>query len=83
MSLYRDAIRLGLIEAPKERGLWHLHDYVMNQNNARVPVRYISPDGFRLGGWVSRRRQDYRKGKLSPERVKKLERFPGWTWSVR
>ena len=36
-------------------------------------------DGERsLGMWISNRRQDYKKGKLSRERVDAIEALPGW-----
>lgn len=36
---------------------------------------------FALGGWVHKRRVDYRNGRLTVEQVHALERLPGWTWS--
>ena len=38
-----------------------------------VPRRYVSPSGFTLGRWLSRQRQEFRAGKLAPERVAALE----------
>ena len=32
------------------------------------------------GNWISKQRQAYRKGKLSPERIRDLEAIPLWTW---
>jgi hypothetical protein len=43
-------------------------------------VRVKTKDGFNLGSWQFTKRQDYKKGKLSPEKVKLLEAIPGWTW---
>jgi very-short-patch-repair endonuclease len=39
-----------------------------------------SPKG--LGAWLSKQRSDYRRGQLSPERIRKLEKI-GMSWEVR
>lgn len=33
-----------------------------------------------LGWWVTSRRVEYRKGKLSPDIARELEAIPGWAW---
>lgn len=35
-----------------------------------------------LGHWITSQRQDYQKGKISKERIRKLEQIPGWSWDV-
>ena len=41
-------------------------------------------DGFEIGTWVASRRADYRKGRLSAERIRRIEtEFPDWRWTVR
>ena len=54
--------------------------FVSERGHARVPGGHITADGIRLGPWVSNRRADYRKGRLSREKVDILEKIPGWTW---
>lgn len=39
------------------------------------PVQY-------LGTWVAEQRQAWRDGTLRPDRVERLERIPGWSWTV-
>jgi superfamily II DNA or RNA helicase len=67
-------------EADFQKGLEKLKTYVEQNLNARVPARYIDDDGFRLGAWVSNRRNDYKKGKLEPDRVRQLDSIGGWIW---
>jgi len=31
-------------------------------------------------GWVGRQRSQYSKGRLDPEKVRRIELIPGWTW---
>ena len=52
---------------------------VEREGHARVPRSHVE-DGIRLGTWVDGRRSDYRKGKLDPERITRLESLPGWSW---
>ena len=30
--------------------------------------------------WAKQQRADYRRGRLTPEQIAKLEAIPGWTW---
>jgi hypothetical protein len=63
------------VEAVKRFAAGHRH--------ARVPYRYISPDGHPTGHWVNSRRTEYAKGKLDAERIAELEAIPGWAWGDR
>ena len=67
---------------PFVEGLLRLRAFVAREGHSRVPAQHTE-DGFRLGTWVSRRRADYREGRLGPARAKRLERLPAWTWDVR
>jgi hypothetical protein len=49
-----------------------LATYRREHGSVDVPRRYITPDGRKLGQWVSQRRADYRAGKLSAERTRVL-----------
>jgi hypothetical protein len=40
-------------------------------------------DEKKAGQWQSTERKHYKKGEMSPERIKILEETPGWTWSSR
>jgi superfamily II DNA or RNA helicase len=54
--------------------------YVEHTNDAS-PKRNIVCEGVRIGDWVITQRVQYKKGKLSKERIEILESFPGWTWN--
>lgn len=65
-----------------ERGCAELRKYVRETGHARVPQRYVSSAGFRLGYWVNNRRVDYREGRLVADRVETLATVAGWVWCV-
>ena len=64
-----------------KEGLKQLSKYVQENGNARVPGKYESKNGFRLGSWVSKRRIEFRQNLLSQDRIQKLESFEGWVWN--
>lgn len=66
-----------------ERGFAELLRHVAVEGTAAVTYDYVVPEtGYPLGQWVSAQRRSYRSGKLSPERVARLEALPGWSWHV-
>jgi hypothetical protein len=60
-----------------EEGVEHLRAYVREYKDCRVPPRYKSADGFKLGTWVTNRR--IRKHLLSPKQVEILDAL-GFDW---
>jgi superfamily II DNA or RNA helicase len=56
-----------------------LEKYVEENGHAQVPRDYRVGD-LALGIWVSSRRQDRKKDKLSADQIERLEALPGWTW---
>ena len=55
-----------------EKGLEEAKIYYKAYRNLNVPTRYISPTGFRLGGWISDRRERG-KEKHSPKQREQLD----------
>ena len=53
--------------------------YVEKHGDARVPRTY-TVDGIRLGDWVVTQRQSYAKGRLDPDRERRLQDLTGWIW---
>jgi superfamily II DNA or RNA helicase len=46
----------------------------------RWPVKEVVGEEGVLGTWICRQRQAWKKGKLSSERIKRLEGLPDWSW---
>ncbi len=57
----------------------HLQRFVATHGHALVSRTYQTPDGFKLGIWVSEQRR--RKATHSAEEVKLLEALPLWTFN--
>ncbi len=70
-------------EAKFAIGLSLLRSFV--DREGRLPqqnvVEHSAGDEFNLGSWISARRNEYRRGNLSAERVAALEDIPGWIWN--
>ena len=64
-----------------EKGLQETMKYKHLFGTPNAPSSYKTPEGFSLGKWQEHRRQFYKKGKLSSEKVKRLENL-GFKWQV-
>ena len=73
------------LETSWNRGLVHCEEYAREHGDLEVPLRYVSPDGYRLGAFINRMRGWYANGEkqavLTPERVEALEAL-GMRWSA-
>jgi len=56
-----------------------LKTYVAREGDALVPQGY-KEGKFNLGTWVSNQRRAKNKGKLSKDRIQRLEALPKWSW---
>jgi superfamily II DNA or RNA helicase len=64
-----------------ERYIAIVKEYEKEFGTSRVPINYKF-EGVNCGKWVAHKREDYRKGKLSPEVINLLEStFPDWSWN--
>jgi superfamily II DNA or RNA helicase len=57
-----------------------LREYIIIHRSSNVPLNYISGD-LRLGKWVSRQRQRYKKGFIPVDRITKLDEI-GFEWNI-
>lgn len=61
---------------------WSLQ-YELTKKYGIVKVKFVTPDGIRLGCWQRHMRESEKNGNASimtPERKKLLENIPGWIW---
>jgi len=63
-----------------QQGFGRLASYVAREGHSRVHAKHIER-GFRLGGWICRIRAAYKKGRLPPKIVARLEALPRWSWN--
>lgn len=63
-----------------ERFFGLLKQYAEEFGSANPNQSYIKDD-LKLGTWVNSQRSKQRKGNLEPEKAKRLEALPGWTWN--
>lgn len=56
-------------------------EYKKEHGNLNIPQNYITSDGKTLGLWLQTQRNNYRDGKLKPERIKLLEDI-GINWRI-
>jgi hypothetical protein len=67
------------IEGRWEEGFSHLVRFIDREKHARVPQKFKTK-GFTLGNWVGTNRKN--KDSLTPDKIKKLDELPGWSWSL-
>ena len=73
--------RWNVLDAAFTSGIAHLRRYAATHGTSN-PRQHDVIDGFPIGQWAANRRADYRKGRLSAERIEVFEReFPDWQWS--
>jgi len=69
------------LEEKFEKGFKETLLYRKKTDNPNAPVRYKTSDGFGLGIWQSNQRISNRKGKLSSDRIKRLDEI-GFKWEM-
>lgn len=70
-----------LVDDLWKRGLACLQVYWKRHKTTFVPDRYVDrATDLKLGQWVKSRRLDYSRGRLLPQKIMELEKFPDWSW---
>lgn len=77
---------LGMVWDPRAegwaRGIVAAKAYRKENGHLLVPQSFVTPNGFRLGTWISGRRHERNKGALAQERVPELDAL-GMVWNPR
>ena len=63
-----------------EEGFAYLQVFVKEKGHARPIQSYKSPEGYKLGQWISIQRRN--KDALTQEKVARLESLEGWVWDA-
>ncbi|MFI8771873.1 helicase [Gordonia sp. CNJ-863] len=73
--------RWTVLDAAFATGIEHLRCYVAAHGTSNARQHDVI-EGFAIGQWVANRRTDYRKGRLSAERIALFtNEFPDWQWN--
>ena len=70
------------LEDDFQEGLRLAREYARRFGHANIAAAY-RVGNFRLGAWVSRRRAEYKEGRLRREWQRACARLPGWAWHGR
>ena len=66
------------LESAWKEGFEQLERYAKENGTTRVSTSHVTSNGYPLGKWLSRQRTAYKKGKLSAERVERLDSLGDW-----
>lgn len=70
-AVARKPDRVPRAEAP-QRAMEAARAYLARRGDLRVPTKHVE-GGYRLGGWISSQRYDYRHHCLNPDRLRELD----------
>lgn len=57
-------------------------DHVATKGTTRIRAPLVV-DGYNVWAWVNRQRNAYAKGRMLPDRQRRLESLTGWAWDAR
>ena len=70
-----------ILEEQFEKGFQETLLYKESTGNPNTPNTYKTTEGFSLGTWQNNQRSNYKTGKISPERIERLENI-GFKWDI-
>jgi hypothetical protein len=56
--------------------------FVEREGHPRVTKGYLE-GGYRLGQWVGVQRGRYTTGRITADRIARLQALPGWSWNTK
>ncbi len=65
-----------------ERGKHFLLKFVTRKGHSRVKTTHIE-EKFNLGSWVSMWRYQYKKKKISQQKIDFFQSLPNWSWDIK
>jgi hypothetical protein len=65
-----------------EKGFKETLFYKMRTGNPNAPEYNKTVESYGLGAWQNRQKQKYLKGKLSPDKIERLEKI-GFKWEIQ
>lgn len=65
-----------------ERAYEQLQMFAQREGHCLIRGDHVE-GGLKLGNWVGNQRAFYQRGKLTSDRIVRLEAVPGWAWSLR
>jgi superfamily II DNA or RNA helicase len=63
-----------------EESFAYLEQFADQHGHSRVPSKYVTDDGYKLGVWVAVQRNVKVSMEIPPDRIQRLETLPGWSW---
>ena len=63
-----------------ETGFLHLQSFALREGHCKVPTKFLTPDDYKLGTWLSGQR--YKRESMSIGQRERLEGLPGWVWDA-
>ena len=65
-----------------ENGFKNIQEYVKINGHANVSNNDLMKNGFGVGRWVNRQRQNYKRKKIDLNKIKKLNNLGCWVWDT-
>ena len=68
------------VDSRWEKTYQETRQFYQENHHLHIPTAYVGPSGTKLGSWIGTQRKRYAAGKLSAQRIQRLEEI-GMVWS--